>query len=313
MRDRVITGLLLVLLTVAMLAVQVFVPYIFDTFILYVIILGTLEIGKLQTKMGKPTYNWCAIIVSILLYLDVFICTLLGVNALYIFMIALAILLLSFLVIYFGNAWIFKKELEEDGFRLSTNMPVAEFNFFKTNTTFYCIMYPGFLMFFMYLISHINSIGFVNIETNFEGVPFPLFVLLTIFFLSCLTDTFAMLFGRMLGRHKLCPKVSPKKSVEGALFGLLGGTIGAILPYLVFNAIYPEAFAIIQWWQMLVIGFIGAIVCQAGDLYESLIKRRANVKDAGDFLRSHGGVLDRIDSILFCTPYIFLCLLLMVA
>ena len=313
MKDRVITGLLLVLLTVAMLAVQTFVPYIFDAFVLYVIILCTLEIGKLQTKMGKPTYNWCAIVVSIFLFLDVFICTLLGVNALYIFLIAVAILLLSFLVMYFGNAWIFKKELEEDSFRTSTNMSVAEFNFFKTNTTFYCIMYPGFLLFFMYLISHIDTIGFVNIQANFAETPIALFCLLTIFFISCLTDTFAMLFGRVLGKHKLCPKVSPKKSVEGALFGLLGGTIGAILPFLVFNAIYPEQFAIIQLWQMLVIGFIGAIVCEAGDLYESLIKRRANVKDAGTFLRSHGGVLDRVDSILFCTPYIFICILLMLA
>lgn len=313
MKDRVITGLLLVLLTVSMLAVQVFVPYVFDVFVLYIVILATLEIGKLQTKMGKPTYNWCAILVSVLLYLDVFVCNLLGINALYIFLIALAILLFAYLVIYFGNAWIFKKELEEDEFRVSTNMSVTDFNFFKTNTTFYCILYPGFMLFFMYLISHIDTIGFVKIETAFAGIPFPLFVLLTVFFISTLTDTFAMLFGKLLGKHKLCPKVSPKKSVEGALFGLLGGTIGGILPYLVFNAIFPEAFAVIKIWQMIIIGFIGAIVCEGGDLYESLIKRRANVKDAGTFLRSHGGVLDRIDSILFCTPYVFLCLLLMIA
>lgn len=313
MKDRVITGLLLVLLTASMIAVQAFVPYIYDTFILYAVILATMEIGKLQIKAGKPVYNWCAIIVSVLLYLDVVICNLLGVNALYIFLIALAIIFLAYLVIYFGNAWIFKKELEEDAFRVSTDMPISEFNFFKTNNTFYCILYPGFMMFFMYLISHIDTIGFVNITTNFEGIPFPLFALLTLFFISSLTDTFAMLFGRVFGRHKLCPKISPKKSVEGALFGLLGGTIGALIPYFVFNAIYPEQFAIIAFWQMLIIGFIGAVVCQVGDLYESQIKRRANEKDAGTFLRSHGGVLDRIDSVIFCTPYIFLCLLLMVA
>lgn len=313
MKDRVITGLLLVAVAIAMLMVQFFVPYIFDAFLLFVIILATIEFCKLQTKAGKPVYNWCAIIVAISIYLDVIICSLLGINALYVFLIGLAILLLAFLVVYFGNAWIFKKELENDEFRNATNMSVPEFNFFKTNNTFLGFLYPGFMLFFMYLLNHIDTLGFVNIATNFKDTHISLFALVLVFAISSLTDTFAMIFGCWLGKHKLCPKLSPKKSVEGALFGVLGGIVGAIVPYLIFNAIYPKAFAAIAFWQILIVGFVGSFVCQAGDLYESYIKRKANVKDAGNFLRSHGGVLDRIDSIIFCAPYIFFCLLLMIA
>lgn len=123
-----------------------------------------------------------------------------------------------------------------------------------------------------------------------------LFVTLAVAFFS---DTVAYFFGRFLGRHKLYPAVSPKKTVEGALGGLVGGvlaTVGAgslvLLPDL------PIGHA-------LVMGVLGSAVGQVGDLFESMLKRTYGVKDSGALLPGHGGMLDRVDALLFVAPFIY--------
>lgn len=315
MKDRVLTGLLLTLAIIMCLVLQFFTPYFFDCVILLISVLAVIEFTQIQDKAGKPAYKYVGIIVACILFLDVIISVALGGNALIVFMVAVAVLLLTYLGTYFANAWFRKNKLEAEPFRQVTNMSVAEYNFFKTNNTFAGFFYPVFILFFMYLVNHIDTLGFTNITENFAETKIALFGLVLIFAISSLTDTFAMAIGCWLGKHKLCPKISPKKSVEGALAGLLGGILGALIPFFIFSAIYAEveAFAAIQFWQLMLIGLFGSVVCQAGDLFESYLKRKANVKDAGTILRSHGGVLDRLDSIIFCTPYIFICLLLLIA
>jgi phosphatidate cytidylyltransferase len=110
--------------------------------------------------------------------------------------------------------------------------------------------------------------------------------------LIALTDIFAMLVGRMIGRHQLT-RISPKKTVEGAL--------GAAI---VVTAVATGAAARVPqlellWWQGAIIGLFTCIAAQAGDLAESALKRDAGVKDAGNVIQGHGGVLDRFDSYLF--------------
>ncbi len=109
-------------------------------------------------------------------------------------------------------------------------------------------------------------------------------------------DTAAYAIGKTIGRHKLCPNISPGKTVEGSLAALLAATLlGAGL------------FAILRLsiGQGLVFGAILGIAGQLGDLFESLLKRRAGVKDSGALLPGHGGVLDRFDSLLFNAPAAF--------
>ena len=161
----------------------------------------------------------------------------------------------------------------------------------------------------MYLINHISSLGLVNFNSATSGVPMGLFGLLLTFAICCLSDTFAMLFGCLIKGKKLIPSISPNKTISGSLFGILGGIVGAVSTYFVFNAIYPAVFEIVTFWQFLLVGAFGSVISQFGDLLESYFKRKAQVKDAGNIFRSHGGVLDRFDSILFAAPYIFICLL----
>jgi phosphatidate cytidylyltransferase len=119
--------------------------------------------------------------------------------------------------------------------------------------------------------------------------------LLLIMLIVMTNDATAYYVGSAFGKHRLYEAVSPKKSIEGALGGLAGSLIGALLAqYFFFNQLgYADVII-----TALVIGVIG----QVGDLFESLLKRSFGVKDSGSIFPGHGGVLDRLDSILFAAP-----------
>jgi phosphatidate cytidylyltransferase len=122
-------------------------------------------------------------------------------------------------------------------------------------------------------------------------------VLLTVF----AADTGAYLVGRLVGRHKLAPAISPGKSWEGLLAGAIAGV------FVSFVAVYDTGFLTI--WESLVLGLVVVVASVLGDLLESLVKRDIGVKDTGRLLAGHGGVLDRIDSLLFALPAAFYTLL----
>ena len=113
------------------------------------------------------------------------------------------------------------------------------------------------------------------------------------------SDIFAFAIGRLMGRTPLAKTISPKKTVEGAIAGLAGGIL--------------MAWGFSHWfWQtgdqktVILIGGVVALAGQAGDLVESALKRAANLKDSGTILPGHGGLLDRIDSLLFAVPTLWL-------
>ena len=111
-----------------------------------------------------------------------------------------------------------------------------------------------------------------------------------------LADSGAYLIGRKFGAHKMTPALSPKKSWEGlaggAAFGILFNTLLAVALSQAFNVNLP-------WWAGAVLGWIGALIGVLGDLSISMMKREVGVKDSGHMIPGHGGVLDRLDSLLF--------------
>jgi phosphatidate cytidylyltransferase len=113
-----------------------------------------------------------------------------------------------------------------------------------------------------------------------------------------MTDTAAYYTGRAIGRHKLAPRVSPGKTIEGTIGGFAAAVVTGYLCKLGF---FPEIPAV----HALALGATLGMIGQIGDLAESLLKRGSNVKDSGTLLPGHGGVLDRVDSILFCAPVLF--------
>jgi phosphatidate cytidylyltransferase len=119
-----------------------------------------------------------------------------------------------------------------------------------------------------------------------------------IFGVVWLGDAAALIVGTLIGRHKLAPSISPRKTIEGAFGGLLGSLCGATLGGLLLLGHFTLT-------QCLAVGCMLAVLGQLGDLSESLLKRSAGVKDSGVLIPGHGGILDKVDGILFGAPALY--------
>lgn len=142
-------------------------------------------------------------------------------------------------------------------------------------------LYTGGLLGYAPLLASIEET-----PTRGDGVAWMLAVLLC----TAACDTGAYLVGSMVGRHKMIPHISPGKTWEG----LGGAVLGAVVAALALSGIL-----MIVWWEAILLGLLICAAAVSGDLCESLLKRAAGVKDSGNVIPGHGGVLDRIDSILF--------------
>lgn len=149
--------------------------------------------------------------------------------------------------------------------------------------TLFGIVYLGFLTGYLMLLR--------NLEQGYKYV----FLLFLVIWMG---DTLAYYAGSTLGKKKLYPRISPNKTVLGSLGGLLGSTAGAFIAKYWF---FPE----LGSGDCLVLGLLLGLFGQLGDLFESLIKRSAGVKDSGGIVPGHGGILDRVDSILFSAPLLY--------
>jgi phosphatidate cytidylyltransferase len=140
----------------------------------------------------------------------------------------------------------------------------------------------------------LDPAGWLHVLKLEPGAAWIVFVLAITF----ISDTGAYFTGRLWGQHRMAPYISPKKSWEGALGGLLFAMLaGALLVHLLGLPI--------PTWAGALLGGIGSIAGQAGDLAESLIKRQVDIKDSGHIIPGHGGILDRIDSLLFTAPVLY--------
>ncbi len=120
--------------------------------------------------------------------------------------------------------------------------------------------------------------------------------------IAWLSDTMAYTFGMLFGKHKLIPAVSPKKTVEGAIGGVLGGIV-----FMVIFGIICALFAgkSVNYLNVIILGAVGSALSQFGDLAASCIKRECGIKDFGNLLPGHGGILDRFDSVIIISPFVY--------
>lgn len=140
-------------------------------------------------------------------------------------------------------------------------------------------------------LSMLVKIPFLKSETYQSSIILGIFVLVWV------NDSFAYLTGNFLGRHKLLKHISPKKTIEGFVGGFIFTLIAGFL--------LSTQIKILSSNDWLIISFIIGVFGVLGDLIESMFKRKANVKDSGNIIPGHGGILDRLDSIIFATPFIF--------
>lgn len=155
----------------------------------------------------------------------------------------------------------------------------------------------------------ISRLGLILFGTAYLALTLPAFVWLRDSFygrtliimtigIVALGDTFAMFSGKLIGRHKLSPLISPNKTVEGLIASFFGGILAvAICWYFFWNEL--------PFYMIFFLGISVALVGALGDLIESMIKRDYHVKDSGTLLPGHGGILDRIDGLVFAAPFVY--------
>ncbi len=136
------------------------------------------------------------------------------------------------------------------------------------------------------------------------------FYIWLVFIGAFLTDTCAYFVGCGIGKRKLCPEISPKKTVEGAIGGIVGCGIGFLLFGIVANACFSALLGDVRFslWRLFACGLVCALVSEVGDLVASMLKRQYQIKDFGNLLPGHGGILDRCDSIILVAPALFIFL-----
>lgn len=155
--------------------------------------------------------------------------------------------------------------------------------------TVYALIYPG--LFYAFLLAIICI----------EDTMAARFMFLLAFVGAIMTDTFAYFGGSLFGRHKLVPEISPKKTVEGAVTGGVFGLLGVLLTGILFQQYFGLKLPVYMY------AILGALLCtlsQVGDLTASIVKRQFGVKDYSSIMGAHGGVMDRLDSVIFISPIV---------
>lgn len=164
--------------------------------------------------------------------------------------------------------------------KMALRYPVIQFS--ELGYNFFAPIYTVVLFSHLYLIRGLD-----------KGVAWAFLT----FILVWATDTFAYLIGRAVGRHLLAPQVSPKKTLEGAAGGLFFCVLSGLIAWKVIGGL--------PWTSFLGLSLIIGISGQIGDLFESALKRSVNIKDSGNLIPGHGGILDRFDSLLFVIPLVY--------
>ena len=280
----------------ALFLMVVFTPFVYDVrhntnllnLVLYVFtMLGTHELAEMSKKSPfKHTMKLPALLLVTALFMPLLIETAKGFfpllfNPVWQYFVETpavfvlwGILIVSILVMSY---WIFKKEKIDFVFK----NPFV-FNFF----------YPVLPMWIL-------AIAYTL--TNSFDKQLLLIVLLPIY----LNDTLAYVSGRIFGKRPLLPSVSPKKTWEGFIGGMIGAAI-VMLAILYFKGFFTTQYII----AMAVISVLASILATLGDLFESKLKRSIDIKDSGNILPGHGGILDRIDAMLFVAPVLYVLLIL---
>ena len=153
---------------------------------------------------------------------------------------------------------------------------------------FFCVLYAPVMFSFVYRI---------------RMTEYGIYLVWMVFIASWVSDTFAYFTGVLLGKHKLAPVLSPKKSIEGSIGGVAGSAlVGALFGYLFATKVGQEVNLIVVCAML---GALGSVISQMGDLAASAIKRNYEIKDYGKLIPGHCGIMDRFDSVIVTAPIIY--------
>ena len=175
----------------------------------------------------------------------------------------------------------------------------------EIGTFFVCHMTADFQQLSVTIVSAFflaAAFGSLVLLRDMAGVV-GLYYIMFSFVCAWISDGGAYFVGRAFGRHKMCPRISPKKTWEGLAGGLVIGVAAVCLYSWIFSCFVPLN---VNYPLVILVGVLGSLLSVFGDLCASIMKRHAEIKDFGNLIPGHGGILDRFDSMLFLSP--FLCL-----
>lgn len=299
MKKRAISSVFIMLTIVLAIASKFLISEIFDVFVAVVGIVGALEMCNILEKRELKVSRFLASMYIAVLYM-VIIFPINDGAPLHKVLIWVLSSFVAYLVAIFVYELINQKENRlNEAWNITCNSARV-------------MVYPSLLIGIFFIINHLEAFSKIAIKT-----PYLSFIMIVfIWGIAILSDTFAYLVGSTLHGPKLCPKISPKKTWSGAIGGVLGGITMGVITYLLIKNISCMTVILegthlnLAWFILL--GALGSIVSQIGDIFESWLKRRAGVKDSGNFIPGHGGMLDRIDALMFCLVFIGTILLFLV-
>lgn len=318
MKKRIITGSVLFAGLAAIFAVRAFSGqlisqalglYFFDMFIALCAIIAVGEVSRVFLRSGQANY------MNALVYyvIFVFITFNWANNAQFNFIQHLLVQLALIAVLFIGSffvSYLNKKALNKNENFLASGESSYLYSLKKAGLTTFIGVFPGLLISSLYLLNHIDYLGFNLTQTAYVGVDLGLFLLVLMFLTTIFTDTFAYFVGRRVGGPKLAPFISPNKTISGAIGGIMGATIISVFVYVLFNfnASFNLAFlnAEVSIWYFVIYGVLASTVSQAGDLFFSKLKRKARAKDFSTIFPGHGGVMDRLDGVSFNSLFTFI-------
>jgi CDP-diglyceride synthetase len=314
MKQRIITGLIVFLIVASSFLLRELDLIIFDTFIAMAIVLATAEVSRVFIRSGKENFMELAVIYSIIVYLSL-VYSIQNSFTLSSFLFIQLGILIVFFVMAFSFSYFRKASLKKNENYKQSKLTIYEYSLKKAFRTLFVMAYPTLLLSFLYLINHIKELRLTETGVvSYGPVDLGLIVLVMVFLVTMATDTFAYFVGRSIGGPKLAPLISPKKTISGSIGGILGSVLVASLIFLVLNNMdtFNTAFfrAEISIWHFIIYGFLASIISQAGDLFASVIKRRARAKDFSSILPGHGGFMDRLDGVSFNAVFTFIFVML---
>lgn len=302
MKKRIITGAIILLVEALFIASRLVTPYAMDLFIGLLAIVGCVEVARVLER--KRMFTSIAFIGSFppIMYIAMEI----GIinksewyhYLLYFLVIILALFLINFLVTICCKG---TTEKEKDKYGVFVDNQTYAFQ--KSMNSTFVMIYPLLLFCSLFVINHFFEFAFID-TTDLENINLLVVFFMTFtFVVTMMTDTFALVVGMLIGGPKLAPHISPNKTIAGAIGGFVFGSASSVLVYFLFslNSVFHSAMDTLglSIWTFLVIGMICAIITQCGDLIASWLKRSARVKDYGSLFPGHGGVMDRVDGLIF--------------
>lgn len=315
MKKRLQTSIFIVAALIIAFASRELTLYIFDLLFGGLAVMACVEIARVMERFKKYTHISIAGSIPAVMYILTVVFIKKQLTWQY-FVVGLLCILIFYFALVFALTVFMKKTTEKEMLKYGIkDITRAQYAYEKAFNTLFLVIYPSVLFMAIIMLNHFGELRSV-VRLGVNTHMLALFVLLFAVITTVCTDTFAYLIGSSLRGPKLCPRISPNKTISGSVGGLFGSVVSALLLYLIFitNNNFVVAFGAIggQVWHIVVMAILGSVVSQFGDLFASALKRHARVKDYGTIFPGHGGVMDRVDALIFNAFFVLIFLLILV-